>query len=61
MSTFQSGFRRGFSTEMAITYFVDNIRTNMDNGILTGAVSIDFKKAIDTVDQESLLDKLHLL
>ena len=38
MSTFQSGFRKGFSTETAITYFVDNIRMNMDNGLLTGAL-----------------------
>ena len=60
MSKFQSGFRKGFSTERAITYFVDNIRKNMDNGLLAGAVFIDLKKAFDTVDQELLLNKLHL-
>ena len=60
MSKFQSGFRKSFSTETAITYFVDNIRKNMDNGLLTGAVFIDLKKAFDTVDQELLLNKLHL-
>ena len=60
MSKFQSGFRKDFFTETSITYFVDNIRKNMDNGLLTGVVFIDLKKAFDTVDQELLLNKLHL-
>ena len=60
ISKFQSGFRKGFSPETAITFFVDNIRKNMDSGLLTGAVYIDLKKAFNTVDQELLLNKLHL-
>lgn len=55
ISKFQSGFRKGFSSETAITFFVDNIRKNMDSGLLTGVVYIDLKKAFDTVDQELLL------
>ena len=38
--------------------FSDNIRRNMDQGQLTGAVFIDLRKAFDTVDHAVLLDKL---
>ena len=31
----------------------------MDDGLLTGAIYVDLKKAFDTVDYELLLKKLH--
>ncbi|PFX13381.1 RNA-directed DNA polymerase from mobile element jockey [Stylophora pistillata] len=58
LSSCQSGFQKNFSTETAVTFFVDEIRRNMDNGLLTGAVFIDVKKAFDTLDQHILLNKL---
>jgi len=58
LSSCQSGFRKNFSTETAVTFFVDEIRRNVDNGLLTGAVFIDLKKALDTIDQHILLNKL---
>ena len=58
LSSCQSGFRKNFSTETAVTLFVDEIRRNVDNGLLTGAVFIDLKKAFDTIDQHILLNKL---
>ena len=58
LSSCQSGFRKNFSTETAVTFFVDEICRNMDNGLLTGAVFIDLKKAFDTIDHHFLVNKL---
>lgn len=55
---FQSGFRKNFSTQTAVTLFTDTIRRNMDLGLLTGAIYIDLKKAFDTIDHQLLLQKL---
>ena len=51
LSSCQSGFRKNFST-------VDEIRRNMDDALLTGAVLNDFKKAFDTIGHRILLNKL---
>ena len=58
LSIYQFGFRKNRSTELAATYFVDNIRRSMDNGELTGAIYIDLSKAFDTISHSSLLAKL---
>ena len=58
LSPYQCGFRKCHSTEFAALSFSDNIRRNMDQGQLTGAVFIDLRKAFDTVDHAVLLDKL---
>ena len=58
LSQYQSGFRKNFSTGTAVTFFVDNICRNMDNGLLTGAIYMDLKKAFDTIDHNLLLTKL---
>ena len=42
----------------AVTLFTDFIRTNMDKGLMTGAVFIDLRKAFDTVDHARLLSEL---
>ena len=49
LSSSQSGLRKNFSTE---------ILKNMDNGLFTGAVFTDLKKAFDTIDHRILLNKL---
>lgn len=47
-----------FSTETAVTLFVDEIRPNMDNGLLAGAAFIALNKAFDTIDHHILLNNL---
>ena len=49
LSSFQFGFRSKRSTELAVTYFTDIIRKEVDNGNILGAVFIDLSKAFDTV------------
>lgn len=57
-SPYQFAFRHHHSTEAAVTYLTDRIRRNMDGGLLTGAVFLDFRKAFDTIDHQKLLEKL---
>ena len=55
---YQCGFRKGHSTDLAVLSFTDSIRRSTDQGLLTGAVFIDLRKALDTVDHDLLLEKL---
>ena len=44
---FQSGFRKGFSTDTCLVNLCDHIKTEMDKGNYTGMVMIDLQKAFD--------------
>ena len=46
------------STELACSLLVDDIRKNIDNGLLTGVIYLDLSKAFDTVSDSYLLSKL---
>ena len=58
LSVNQIGFRRERPTELALAQFTDEVLENMDNGLVTGAVYIDLKKAFDTVDHTIMIKKL---
>ena len=58
LTPFQCGFRSNHSTEFAAVAFSDFVRRGMDQGLLTGAVFIDLRKAFDSVDHDLLLNKL---
>lgn len=54
----QHGFRRGRSTETALTSFVHDILTSFDERKFTVALFLDLSKAFDTVDHHISLKKL---
>ena len=59
LSPFQTGFRQHHSTESAVIYFTDEIRS-AESGKLTGALFIDLRKAFDSVPHEELLSKVKI-
>ena len=61
LSPYQCGFRKHHSTEFAALSLADTIRRNIEQGQLTGAVFIDFRKAFDSIDHHLLLNKLSSL
>jgi len=47
LSEAQYGYRKRRSTELAAVYFIDDIRKQVDNGKLVGAVFMDLSRAFD--------------
>jgi retron-type reverse transcriptase len=58
LTTYQFGFRKQHSTELASVIFLDDIRKAMDNGIVTGAIYVDLNKAFDTISHPATINKL---
>ena len=55
---YQSGFRRGHSTETCLINLTDHIKGEIKQGKMVGMVMIDLRKAFDTVDGGILIKKL---
>ena len=47
-------FEKNHSTLDAVTYFTDCIRKGIDEGCVTAAVFVDFRKAFDNVNHQLL-------
>ncbi|CAB4038930.1 Hypothetical predicted protein, partial [Paramuricea clavata] len=57
----QFGFSSKLSTTIALAHFTEQILDNHDHRKITGAVSIDLRKAFDTVNHTILLEKLRTI
>ena len=58
LSTNQFGFRKKYSTFLALMDLVANISKNIDEGNYSIGIFLDLSKAFDTIDHTILLDKL---
>ena len=58
LTEFQFGFRKQRSTKMAATHLCDQIRREMNNGNMVGAMYLNLSKAFGTVDHDLLIKKL---
>ena len=52
------GFRSLYSTALTLGKVTNSWLLNIDNGKMNSAVFLDIRKAFDTVDHKTLLDKL---
>jgi Reverse transcriptase (RNA-dependent DNA polymerase) len=58
LCTMQSGFRKSHSCESAIQSVLSKWRQSADEGHITVATFLDFKRAFETIDRKKLLEKL---
>ena len=58
LSLQQYGFRANHSTELAALNLIDRLTYDLDNGKIPTNIYIDLSKAFDTLQHETLLNKL---
>ena len=60
LSSAQHGYRKGHSTETALSVITEGVLSAMDSGEIAVLVLLDLSKCFDVVPHQSLLDKLAL-
>ena len=59
LSNHQFGFRQGHSTSHVITLLTDKVTTAFENKQSTLGIFLDLSKALNTIDNKILLNKLY--
>ena len=54
---YQFGFRKGYSTYLALRVLMDKLAKSMENGDYDAGVFLDFSKAFDMVNRKFVLSK----
>ena len=57
-SKFLCGFRKSYSTQIALTKLIQNWQKSLDEKKIVGTVLIDLSKAYDCIQHDLLLAKL---
>jgi hypothetical protein len=60
LDKFHFGFRKNKSTKDVIATIIKNIIENLNNKIKCDCVLLGLKKAIDCIEHNTLMDKLHV-
>ena len=60
LNPYQFGFRRNYSTTLALIDVVDGIYQHLDNNELVIGIYLNLQKAFDTVNHDILLSKLNI-
>ena len=58
---YQSGFRKYYSIDTCLSYLNDKVQIGFEQGWMTGMILIDLQKDFDTIDNDTLLEKMHCL
>ena len=58
---YQFGFRRNYSTTLALIDVIDNIYCSLDNDDTVVGIFLDLQKAFDTVKHDILLYKMYMV
>ena len=59
LSPFLCGYRKGFSTQTALSFLIEKWKKILDNKGYGAAILMDLSKAFDTINHELLIAKLH--
>ena len=59
--TYQSEFRKQYSTETCLSYLTDKVQNGFEKGSLIGMILIDLQKAFDTIDHKIFIEKMSCL
>ena len=54
------GYRKGFSTQHALLSLIEKWKKVLDNKEYGGAILMDLSKALDTINYDLLIAKLHV-
>ena len=57
---FLSGYRKGFCGQCALLSLIERWNLCLDQQGFAGALSMDLSEALDTINHELLIDKLHV-
>jgi hypothetical protein len=61
LNDYQHGYRKTRSTQSAVLHLTNDLKRSGDKRLLTGLVFVDFQKALDSIDHNLLINKLHEL
>ena len=59
LSPYLCGYRKGLNSQHALISLIERCRKSLDNKGYEGAVLMDLSKALDTLNHDLLIAKLH--